>query len=634
MPRSTPTRFAPRSWAPYALFVTFALAGCTGQLGAQDGDTTPPSGGRSGTAAGGSSGSSTGTGAKPGSSTGTGASAAGGSTGGPSGGSTGGPPVSLDCKSTTPGRSPLRRLTTYEYNNTVRDLLGDTTGPGSMFPAQTQTNGNMFGNDADFQSVQDSLPEAYEAAAEGLAARATASATALGTLHTCASNVTTANEESCARMIATSWLPKAYRRTVTSAEVDDYVALYRTTRAISPKITFASTVTAMHEGALQSPDFLYRVEFGTDAAGLKGVKRVTGREMANRLSYFFWQSMPDDKLFQAADAGSLATNDGVLTEAKRLIADTSKKSHAMVSFYFDNLLPIPDLQTLERDSTLFPTFSPSIGAAMRKEVQRVIEYEVFENTAQSAPPYATGSWPAILTAPYTFANKALADYYGASYFASGSSVSGTDLVKVNLNPTQRLGLLTLGGVMAGTATTNLTNPVLRGSFVVRKLMCRNIQLPVGLSVKAPEAYTGKTARERFGKHSADATCHACHQFMDPVGLAFENYDAVGLYRTSEKTTIDNVNYDTPIDATGSVPGIDGTATTPVDLIKLLATSDELETCFASHWMEFAYGRSLDSDVDACNQQSLGTAFKQANYNVKELLLALTQTDGFLYRSAE
>lgn len=572
----------------------------------------------------------TGTGGKPGTPPGTGSTTG---AGGAIVGGTGGAPVALDCSAAKPGRSPIRRLTTYEYNNTVRDLLGDSSMPGSAFPAQTQTNGNMFGNDADSQSVQDSLPDAYADAAANLASTATASATALGKLHTCATSVTTANEEACARMIATAWLPKAFRRQVTTTEVEDFVGLYRTTRAISTKLTFASGVAAMLEGALQSPDFLYRVEFGTDMPGLK-VKRITGREMATRLSYFFWQSMPDDKLFQAADAGNLSTNDGVLTEAKRLLSDASNKSHAMVSFYFDNLLPIPDLKSLERGKTEFPTFSATIGAAMRQEVQKTLEYEIFTNTTQSAAPYAAGSWPALLSLPYTFVNKTLADFYGASYFAGGASVTGTDFQKATLNPTQRLGVLTLGGVMAGTATTNLTNPVLRGSFIVRKLMCRNIPLPQGLSVKAPDAYTGKTARERFGKHSADSTCRACHQFMDPVGLAFENYDAVGLYRTSEKTTIEGVDYDTPIDATGMVPGISGTANTPVDLVKMIASSDEMNTCFASHWMEFAYGRSLENDGDGCNQQTLTAAFKKANYNVKELLLALTQTDGFLYRAAE
>ena len=180
------------------------------------------------------------------------------------------------------------------------------------------------------------------------------------------------------------------------------------------------------------------------------MKRVAGREMATRLSYMFWQTMPDAALFQAADAGMLDTKEGVLQQAQKLLDDP--KSHPTVAFFFDNLLPIPDLSGLTRDATLFPTWSGSIGAAMRTEVQRFLEHEIYENTAQVAAPHAPGSWPAILTAPYTFVNQALFNYYGASTFASGTTVTGTALTKVNLNTSQRLGLLTLGGMAAGSTT--------------------------------------------------------------------------------------------------------------------------------------------------------------------------------------
>ena len=167
----------------------------------------------------------------------------------------------------------------------------------------------------------------------------------------------------------------------------------------------------MIEAMLQAPEFLYRVELGTAVAGNTAVKRVAGREMATRLSYLFWQTMPDAALFQAADAGMLDTNDGVRQQAKKLLDDP--KSHPTVAFFFDNLLPIPDLAGLTRDATLFPNWSSSIGVAMRTEVQRVLEYEIFENTTQVAAPYVPGSWPAILTAPYTFVNQALFKYYGS-----------------------------------------------------------------------------------------------------------------------------------------------------------------------------------------------------------------------------
>jgi len=609
-----------------ALLAGAALAACTGSIG-------PMSSRSAGGASSGGSGATTGIGGTaPAAGTGGSLTGLGGDGGGPGG--TGGAPVVLDCSATAPGRSPLRRLTTYEYNNTIRDLLGDTTSPGTALPAQVDSKQNLFGNDADEQSPSPLLIEKYQSVAESAAARATASTTALGKLHSCASSVTTANEESCARMIATSLAPRAYRRAVPTSEVDELVTLYRNVRALSTTTTFASGVAAMIEAMLQSPDFLYRVELGKAVAGNSAVMRVAGREMATRLSYMLWQTMPDPALFQAADAGMLDSNDGVRQQAQKMLDDP--RSHPMVAFFFDNLLPIPDLAGLTRDAATFPKWSSSVGAAMRTEVQRVLEYEIYENTAQLAPPYVPGSWPAILTTPYTFVNQALFSYYGSSTFAAGTAaVTGTTLTKVNLNTSQRLGLLTLGGMAAGSTISSNTNPVLRGSFIINKLMCRNVELPVGFTPMPPDPYSGKTARERYSKHSAAAVCANCHQYLDPLGFPFENYDAVGQYRASEHWTdpATGIAYDTPIDASGSVPGVSGTAKNAIELVQLLATSPDVESCFASHWMRFAYGRSL-ADADGCNQQTLVNAFKDGGYNVKQLLLALTQSDGFLYRPAQ
>jgi hypothetical protein len=241
-----------------------------------------------------------------------------------------------------------------------------------------------------------------------------------------------------------------------------------------------------------------------------------------------------------------------------------------------------------------------------------------------------------LTSPYTFVNDALFDFYGASSFAPGTTVPGPDFRRVTLNSEQRLGLLTLGGIMAGGTTSNLTNPVLRGSFIVNKVMCLNIELPVGLNVTPPEPYTGRTARERFTKHRADAACAGCHSLIDPLGMPFENFDAVGLYRVAERWTdpMTNAAYDTYIDASGSVPGTPGAAKNAVELVRLLATSPKVGDCFASNWIQFAYGRSIDATADACTVASVQGAFKAAGYNIKQLLLALTQTPAFLQRTAQ
>lgn len=615
-----------------------ALSACTGTVGGgntgsgstQGGGATQGSGGGSGsggTAKG--SGGTAATGSGGGTSTGSGGTSS-GTTG--SGGAGSGGDTSLACNGINPSRAPLRRLTTYEYNNTIRDLLGDTMSPGSALPPQVDSSQNLFGNDADEQSPSSLLIEKYQSIAEAIAQRATASTTTLAKLHTCASSLTASTEEACARSIATALAAKAYRRSVATSEVDEFVTLYKGVRALSTSVTFGAGVSAMIQAMIQAPEFLYRVEQGTAVSGNTAVRRIAGREMATRLSYFFWQTMPDAPLFQAADAGMLDTSDGVMAQAKKMLDD--QRSHPMMAFFFDNLLPLPDLSGQTRSTTLFPNFSSSIGAAMRSEVQRVLEYEIYENTAQSAAPYPAGGWPAILTLPYTFVNQALFNYYGASTFASGTTVTGTALTKVNLNTSQRRGLLTLGGIMTGLTTTDLTNPVLRGSFIINKLMCQNLSVPAGLNPVAPDPYSGKTARERFGFHSASATCSGCHKLIDPLGLPFENYDAVGQYRTTEHWVDPNtqVAYDTQIDASGAVLGVDGTAANGTELVSLLAKSPAVGSCFASHWLNFVYGRSLD-DSDACNQKAINTAAASAGYNVKQVLLALTQTDGFLYRPA-
>lgn len=604
-----------------------ALGGCMGSVSTDDSGT----GGR--TTQSGTGGTN---GGMPAAGTGGGAAPTPGGTGGATGtpvpGGTGGTVV-VQCNSIAPGRAPIRRLTTYEYNNTVRDLLRDTTNPGTSLPAQVDSKENWFGNDADEQAPSPLLVEKYNTVAEGIAMRATANTTALAALHSCASSLTTANEEACARMIATAVAPRAYRRTATMAEIDELVTLYKTVRGLGATATFASGVAAMLEAMLQSPEFLYRVELGTAVSGNANVKKITGREMATRLSYLFWQTMPDPALTMAADAGMLDTKEGVLEQARKLLDD--QKSRPMVAFFFDNFLPIPDLAGQVRDKAQYPTWTSAIGADMRREVQELLKHEIYENTQQSAPPYGAGSWPAILTVPYTFVNQALFNYYGASTFASGTTVTGTALQKVGLNTTQRLGLLTLGGITAGGTTSNHTNPVLRGTFIINKLMCRHVELPTGFTPPQIDPYSGKTARERVAKHTSNVVCAECHKAIDPLGLPFENYDAVGLYRTSEKWTDKetNMTHDTPIDASGSVPGVPGTAKDGVELVKLLATSEEVNNCFAGHWMRFAYGRTLE-EADACNRQSVQMAFKSAGYNVKQLLLALTQTDAFLYRPAQ
>jgi hypothetical protein len=505
----------------------------------------------------------------------------------------------------TPGRAPIRRLTRFEYNNTVRDIFGDTTQPANSLPPEELGNG--FGNDADIISVSGLLAEQYGAVAEGVAARATATPEALARLAPCASTLTADTESACARTIIDSLAPKAFRRPISPDESDELFALEQALRA-TPDATFTTAISGVIEAFLQSPDFLYRVELGVPDPARPELKRPSGDEMATRLSYFLWGTLPDDALREAARTGELLSADGVLGQAARMLDDP--RSRPVIRFFFDNLLPISGLTDLQRDPALFPGFSSELGAAMREETQRFLEYEIFEGG---------GSWPSILTAPYTFVNGPLADFYGMT------GVTGSEFVQAPLDTSQRLGLLTQASVMAGTVTTNRSNPVLRGSFVLNRLLCRKLALPTDPAVLAlvqvPDDTTGATARERFAKHSSQAVCRSCHQYLDPVGFALENFDPIGQYRTEENGVT--------IDTSGVMPGADEPITNAVDLARWLAESDEAQSCFALHWLEFAQGRSMGRD-DACTRDAVDAAFEESGYDVKQMLLALTQTDAFLY----
>ncbi len=304
---------------------------------------------------------------------------------GPTGADGHGPtdPAACEDGAVYPGRAPLRRLTRFEYNKTVRDLLGDTTDPAFSLPSEEVGNG--FGNDADTLSVSSLLAEQLGTVAEGIAKRATATPEALAKLHPCASSVTAEGEEACARSIIERLAPLAYRRPLAAGEADELLALYSAGRTDA---TFDAGVATVIEGLLQSPDFLYRIEFGTPDPERPELRRPTGDEMATRLSYLLWGTMPNEDLRMAAQAGELSTKEGVRAHAERMLEDP--RSRATVRYFFDNLLPISSLADLERNAESFPTFSRTIGSLLHQETQRFLEHEIFEEN---------GTWASILDGP-------------------------------------------------------------------------------------------------------------------------------------------------------------------------------------------------------------------------------------------
>jgi hypothetical protein len=526
-----------------------------------------------------------------------------------SGGGSG--PVIAGCETPKPGKAQIRRLTRFEYNNAVRDLFGDASNPGNELPTETiSQHGNLFGNDAALLSTSPAHVEKWSTVAAAVATRATTTPEGLAKLPACVSGA--APDDTCAREVITSVASRAYHRDLQPAEVEAFLT---TSKAAQAAGTWMSGMTAVIEAILQGPEFLYRVEHGVDAPEAPGLRKPTADEMAARLSFLFWGTIPDDALRMAAKAGQLNTPEGVRLQAERLLNDPRAKS--VVRFFFDNVLPISGLTNLRRDAVRFPIYSVDFAAALREETQSFLEHTIFDADAP-------GTWTAALTAPYTYVNEQLAGFYGIP------GVVGPEFRKVSWpDPTKRMGLLTQAAIMTGTIVTNESNPVLRGSFIINKMMCLNLHLPtdpaVAAMVTVPPTVAGTTARDRFSAHSQQAVCASCHQLIDPVGFPFENYDPIGQWRDTE----DGV----PIDASGKVPGATEIVNGPVAVIQQLAASEAVQSCFSQHWLEFGYGKTHD-DGDACAQAELLETFKQSGGNVKQLLLALTQTDSFLYLPAK
>lgn len=507
-----------------------------------------------------------------------------------------------------PGPSPIRRMTRFEYNSTVRDLLGDTTSPASTFGAEEEALG--FNNNAANLTVSDQLANKYLLAAEGVSERATDPAVMAATL---GCDVAVNGQDACAQQFIATFLPRAFRRPITQEEKDAFLALYQK-GLLEPEEpdTFRVGIQLVIQAALQSPAFLYRVEMGLPAEAGATYTRLGHHEMASRLSYFLWGTMPDPELFAAADAGKLGTKEEIEQQARRMLDDP--KARDAIAEFHAQWLDYDRIGNITKDAMLFPDYSPAIGQMMREEVRAFVDHAVFDGQ---------GDLATLLTAPYSVMPPELAPFYGLT--APEGAAPGQP-VKIDLDPGQRGGLLTLGALMAINAHTNQTSPVHRGKLVRENFLCFTMPPPPpDIVIVPPEPGDGTTAKERFKQHSEDKACSGCHRLMDPIGFAFEHYDSIGRYRTMEEGK--------PIDATGSVADSDiPDFEDAVDLVNKMADSEDVQGCYVKQWFRFGYGRG-ESKADACTVQTLQEGFIENGGDVKELLVALTQTDSFLYRRA-
>jgi hypothetical protein len=509
----------------------------------------------------------------------------------------------MPCASKALGPSVTRRLTRAQIDLTVRDLLGDVPGlPLAANRLRADLKEGPF--DVNGGAVTEVNVEEYLALAEEIAAVAVKD---LARLVPC-----TAKElgtDACAGKFAVQLGARALRRPLDKADTD---ALERLYLAGKVRAGFPSGIEVMLRWLLQAPEFLYQLAARADttAAPVAGTSMVPlgGFELAARLSYFLWSSMPDEALFASAAAGRLATREGLRAEAIRML--THDKGSMGIGVFHQQWLGADRVAAVAKDPSVFPLFTPALAGAMQAETRSFSDFVIRRGD---------GKLESLLTAPYTVMPEALRALYGAG---PSRSVAGAALT--DLDPTRRAGLLTQAAFLTVEAHRDQTSPVKRGAFIKEHVLCQDLlPPPANVNNAPPELRQGASTRERFAQHSADPKCAGCHRLIDPLGLALETFDGIGAFRTADAGR--------PIDPSGELVGtdVDGTVTGAPELARRLARSQLASSCVVKQWFRYALGRA-DVAEDACALQTIGADFERSGLNLRELILSLVTSDAFRF----
>ncbi|WP_404366608.1 DUF1592 domain-containing protein [Corallococcus coralloides] len=507
-------------------------------------------------------------------------------------------PQDVLCRSAArdPGRVTLHRLNRAEYNNTVRDLLGETGSPASSFPPDD--HGFGFDNNADVLSMSPLLMEKYSHAAEGLVE----AAWTRGVFNTCA--LDPARPEACARELLKTFARKAWRRPVTPEEVERLVAFVSLAKrqGDAPEVGVKLALRSV----LVSPHFLFRVELDP-APTSTAPHAVSDLELASRLSYFLWSSMPDEALLQAAEAGHLHEPEVLEAQVRRMLADP--KAHALVDNFAGQWLYTRALDFAQPESRY--GFDEPLRQAMRQEMQLVFQE------------FVTGDHRLkdLLDAPFTYVNDRLASHYGLPRPGT------TAMTRVELKDhPERAGLFGKGALLTVTANPDRTSPVKRGVWVLEQLLCKGPPPPPpdagGL---APAVDPTLNIKERMAQHRVNPSCSGCHTLMDPLGFGMENFDPVGRWRTKEEGGA-------AVDPSGELPG-GKTFNGVVEMRVVVKQDPDLSACMTRHLLTYALGRGAE-EQDRCTVRDISQKAEGRGGRLTDYILAIVRSDAFLQRRGE
>jgi hypothetical protein len=419
--------------------------------------------------------------------------------------------------------------------------------------------------------------------------------------------VTTAEEVPCAKKILTSLTRRAYRRTVTDVDLEPLLRFYREGRAQGG---FEAGVEAALQRLLISPEFLFRIERDPSPSTPDANYRISDLELASRLSFFLWSSIPDDQLLDVAARGPLHEPAVLERQVRRMLADP--RSAALVNNFAGQWLQLRNLDAMLPDWALFPNFDDGVRLAFRRETELFFESILREERGI----------PELLTADYTFVNERLARHYGIP------KIYGDRFRRVTLTDPNRRGLLGHGSILLVTSRPNRTSPVLRGKWILANVLGTPPPDPPADVPALEEEPPGNhvrvlTMRERLAAHRKTPVCAGCHSMIDPPGFALENFDAVGRWRVIDEEY-------RPIDASGTLP--DGTTFEGLAGFRatLLSRPERFVTTVTEKLLIYALGRGVEVGYD---MPAIRRIVRDAapSYKLTDVILGITRSVPFQMR---
>jgi hypothetical protein len=407
---------------------------------------------------------------------------------------------------------------------------------------------------------------------------------------------------------------RVFRRPLTEDEVAEKKALFDKGAELYPDLdAFTAGVRLSIEGFLQSPHFVYRAELATTDAG-DGLVELSSYEVASRISYALWNTMPDTTLFEAAASGDLDTQAGLEEQVDRLL--DSDRAKETMRVFFDELYEAEQYENLSKAPTKYPDWDPALGAQMRMELSKFVSHVVFD---------LKGGAREVLTSTTTFVTPELAAIYGIPEGELGTP-DADGFSQVELDPTERAGLLTRLGFLAWKGTETQPDSILRGVFMTRKIICQHLGDPPDEAMGA-ELGDEKTNRQKVEALTGEGTCGAsCHgTFINPAGFALEHYGAIGEWRAEDNGEA--------IDSSASFPfeGGDKSYADAVEWSNVLADSPQVHRCYSGFWVEYLMGRSKDEKRDDVLIEKLAEVSKDGS--TLDVVRALLISDAIRFRLA-